>query len=136
MKHPTFAIPVILLVSVCFLSVTLYLPGAQAAMIGTAQVVQGEQSRQERALIHAALERQEVRERLIALGVDPAHVRERVNALTDAEAHRLAAQLEQMPAGGNSVVGAIVFVFVLLLITDLLGWTNVFPFTKKGALGK
>jgi hypothetical protein len=27
-------------------------------------------------------------------------------------------------------VGALVLVFVILLITDLLGWTKVFPFTR------
>jgi len=29
------------------------------------------------------------------------------------------------------VVGALVFIFVVLLVTDLLGLTDVFPFVKK-----
>jgi len=40
-----------------------------------------------------------------------------------------------LPAGGSSalgiVIGAILIVFIILLITDILGYTSVFPFTKK-----
>lgn len=56
----------------------------------------------------------------------------RVDALTDAEAQQLARQLDTMPAGGNAL-GVLLTVFLVLLITDLLGWTDVFPFTKKGS---
>ncbi|HEX2531678.1 MAG TPA: PA2779 family protein [Burkholderiaceae bacterium] len=38
--------------------------------------------------------------------------------------------MDSLPAGGDSVIGVIVFIFVLLLITDILGLTKVFPFTR------
>lgn len=41
----------------------------------------------------------------------------------------MAEQLEQLPAGA-SVVGALLVVFIVLLVTDILGLTNVFPFTR------
>jgi len=54
------------------------------------------------------------------------------SALTDDEARLLAQRIDQMPAGGG-IVGAIVLIFLVLLVTDVLGLTDVFPFTKKGS---
>ena len=51
--------------------------------------------------------------------------------LTDTEVARIDQHLDQLPAGGSSVIGALVFIFVLLLITDILGFTKVFPFTRS-----
>jgi len=57
----------------------------------------------------------------------------RVAALSDDEAARLASRIDQLPAGGDgvgAVVGALLLVFIILLFTDILGFTHVFPFTK------
>jgi hypothetical protein len=62
--------------------------------------------------------------------VNPAEVKARVAALTDAEAAELAARIESLPAGGVSLLGAILIVFLVLLLTDILGYTKVFPFTR------
>jgi hypothetical protein len=69
----------------------------------------------------------------MAQGVDPLEAQARVASLSDAEAVRLAGQVEHLPAGGNAIgviVGAAVLVFIVLLITDILGYTDVFPFVK------
>jgi hypothetical protein len=55
----------------------------------------------------------------------------RVAALTDAETASIAHQIDSLPAGGDGIVGALLFIFVLLLITDILGLTKVFPFTRS-----
>ena len=52
-------------------------------------------------------------------------------ALTDAETATLAGQIENLPAGGDSIVGALVFIFLVLLVTDILGLTKVYPFTRS-----
>ncbi|MBC7727858.1 MAG: PA2779 family protein, partial [Microbacteriaceae bacterium] len=40
--------------------------------------------------------------------------------------------LDTAPAGADGgVIGVIVFIFVLLLVTDILGLTKVFPFTRS-----
>lgn len=98
---------------------------AQAALLGTDAAVSG--TEQTRILL--LLERADMRAALEAHGVDPAEVKARVRALTDGEAAQLAAQIESLPAGG-SVLGVLVFVFLVLLITDILGFTKIFPFTK------
>ncbi|OYU92711.1 MAG: hypothetical protein CFE45_22260, partial [Burkholderiales bacterium PBB5] len=67
---------------------------------------------------------------LQARGVAPDELRARVNALTDAEAAQLTAQIDAAPAGGE-VLGVLFSIFVILLVTDILGFTKVFPFTRS-----
>jgi hypothetical protein len=67
---------------------------------------------------------------LIKRGVNPDEVKARVAALTDEEVSQMAQQIESAPAGAG-IVGAIVFVFLVLLVTDILGLTKVFPFTRS-----
>ncbi|SFT85241.1 hypothetical protein SAMN04487956_12531 [Halomonas saccharevitans] len=102
-------------------------PGSD--LITTQDVLTAERSQGDRERISAVLARDDVQEQLVAQGVDPAEVEARVAALSDAEAAQMADQLEQLPAGA-SVVGALFAVFVILLVTDILGLTNVFPFTR------
>ncbi len=75
------------------------------------------------------LARDDVRAGLVARGVDPAQVDARVAALTEDEARLLAGQLDQLPAGGD-VLGILFAIFIILLVTDILGLTKVFPFTR------
>jgi len=127
--------PVRLLCAVLSLSLTLAgLPlAAQAGPIGTDEVaapaaaapVAGDA----RARVGAALAREDVQAALAERGVDAAAVAARVAALSDAEAAQLVAQIDQAPAGADSLLGVLVFIFVLLLVTDILGLTKVFPFT-------
>jgi hypothetical protein len=77
------------------------------------------------------LERADVQARMQDLGVDPAAARARVAALSDDEIAGLADRIDQMPAGGSDVLTAAVVVFLVLIILDLLGITNIFPFTKS-----
>lgn len=76
------------------------------------------------------LARADVRDALAARGVDASQVEARVAALTDDEARLLADQLDQLPAGASDILGILFAVFIILLITDILGLTKVFPFTK------
>ena len=98
---------------------------AQAALVATESAVSGA----EHVRILGMLERSDVRAQLQAYGVDPADVKARVAALSDEEAAQVAARIDSLPAGGN-VLGVLVFVFIVLLITDILGFTKIFPFTK------
>lgn len=107
-----------------------YTQTVQAAIIGTEQIHAASVAEQQRARIAAALNRPEVMSQLEKMGVDRADAQARVAALTDAEAAQLAGQIDSLPAGGD-VIGALLFVFVLLLVTDILGLTKVFPFTRS-----
>jgi hypothetical protein len=108
--------------SLLILALAMPLP-LQAGMVTTESLL-------ERERIAAVLERAEVQAQLQAYGVSPGEVKARVAALTDAEAAELAARIDELPAGGVSILGAVLLVFLVLLLTDILGYTKVFPFTK------
>lgn len=99
----------------------------QAAMVGTQQVVQAEQSRVDRAQLLAALEREDVRSQLEAMGVDQTMAAERVAAMTDAEIAELNQRIGELPAGGDAL-GVILVIFLVFVITDVIGATDIFPF--------
>lgn len=108
----------------CLLILSLALPlPLRAALVSTERAIEDER-------ISAALARGDVQQQLRAYGVHPDDVKARVAALSDAEAAELAARIESLPAGGIGIVGAIVVVFLVLLLTDILGYTKVFPFTR------
>lgn len=98
-----------------------------AGMVSTDAVI----ASAERDRIASVLERAEVRAALERHGVSPAQVEARIAAMSDDEAAQLAAQIDALPAGGADLIGAIVLVFLVLLITDILGFTKIFPFTKS-----
>ena len=77
-----------------------------------------------RADVRAALERQ---------GVSADEAKARVDALSDEEVERLAARFDSLPAGGGVFETVLVvgfLAFLTLLITDILGFTKVFSFTR------
>ena len=104
----------------------LSLAPSTPALIGTEQAAAAQSGR---AQLEQALTRSDVVAGLQARGVSIDAARERVAALTDTEAAQVAAQIDQAPAGGDAL-GVIVTIFVVLLITDILGFTKVFPFTR------
>jgi len=113
-------------------TLTLWLPvaPAQAALIGTEQVTASSVSVGERERVRSFLQRDDVRQLLEQRGLDSNAALTRVDAMTDAEVQTLAKQLDNLPAGGD-VLGILFTVFVILLVTDILGLTKVFPFTRS-----
>lgn len=112
-----------------FLFASVTLPAAQAQMVGTDALLRAQQLQQERSAVATALERADVRDALLKYGVEPAQVQARVESLSADEVHALAQDIQQLPAAGDAL-GVLLFVFVLLLFTDILGFTNVFPFVN------
>jgi len=113
------------LLIVCMGSAAVPVP-ALAGIVSTETIVTGA----ERERLVVLLERSDVQARLKVLGVDGAMAKARVAALSDAEAAQLAAQLDELPAGGD-ILGVALLVFLVLLFTDIMGYTKVFPFTRS-----
>lgn len=96
-----------------------------AAPIGTDTLVQLDQRGELVSRIQAQLARDDVRAQFLARGVSPAAVDARIAALSTEELQMLSLQLDELPAGG-SLLAVIGVVFVVLLILELVGVTNVF----------
>lgn len=99
-------------------------------LVSTQSALDAVQISAERDRINDLLARSDVQEQLMNYGVEMSEVEARVAAMSDQEVLQMADQLDNMPAGANAVIGALLTVFIVLLVTDLLGLTNVFPFTR------
>ena len=107
---------------------------AMAAMIGTEAVVDSERAHNAREYLKTFLAREDVKSTLVSQGIDPREAQNRIDSLTEEESRFVADQLDQMPAGGGffSTLLIVVFlVFVILLVTDITGYTDIFPFVKS-----
>jgi hypothetical protein len=107
-----------------------------AAIIGTEIVSEITISHEKaaRVKVQRVLAREDVRDILTKQGLDPIEVQARVDSLTGKEVIHLADHIDQLPAGGDAlgvILGVALIVFLVLLITDILGYTDIFPFVKK-----
>ena len=101
-------------------------PGAVwAGNIGTAVAIEAGAPASDLARVQSVLARDDVQQRMVALGVDPADAAGRVAALTPAELSRLADQLERAPAGGDgfAILG---IVFLVLIVLEYTGTIDIF----------
>ena len=100
---------------------------ARAAIVTTDAIT----AAADRERVTSLLARDDVRGKLEAAGVKSTDVQARVDALSNDEVTQLAAQIDSLPAGGDGILGALVLIFVVLVITDLIGLTHIFPFSRR-----
>jgi len=114
-------------------SLNLQIPAAHAAMVSTDQMLEQQQSSQQREKVVAFLNRAEVQQELQQQGIAAEDALMRVAHLSDQEVELLAGKIDQLPAGGivGALIGAALFIFVVLLVTDILGFTDVYPFVHS-----
>ena len=105
----------------------LPLTQAQAAIVTNGQLMYDMQQLNDKELILQSINRADVQEQLADMGVSTAELEERINQMTGEEIAQLNQQLNELPAG-SGVLGIIVLVFVVFVITDVIGATNIFPF--------
>jgi hypothetical protein len=105
-----------------------------AAMIPTEVINDTNKGQEARDFLNELISREDIQNYLTNQGIDPLEAKARIDSLSDSEAVRVAEQLEQLPAGSGAVgiiIGAALLVFLVLLVTDILGLTDVFPFVNK-----
>jgi len=117
--------PIAALLSI-LLALSPLLP-AQAAMIGNQQIINQHQQGQTRDSLQQLLQQQSAREQLQALGVSPDLVKSRIDSLTDSELARINRHVDTLDAGGN-ILGILLVIFIVFVITDVIGATDIFPF--------
>lgn len=109
-----------LLIALACMAVSL--PG-HSAMVGTAQI------QNDSVLVELGdltQKRDWIREQLVTAGVSQPDATLRVAAMTDGQVQEIHQRIDEHPAGGN----VIVIIGLVLVITDLLGYTDIFPFIR------
>jgi hypothetical protein len=102
---------------------------AQAEMLSTEAAINSYETLNNRTALLDALERDAVQAEMVAMGVDPVEAAARLAALSDTEVATILTQMEADNAGAD-IIGTLFTVFVLLLVTDILCFTNVYSFTR------
>jgi hypothetical protein len=125
--------PVSLIVAFFMLLISGPFQSASAAMVATESLLEASQGQQARTRIKQLLVREDVRRALINQGLDAREADARIDSLSDAEAIAVADRLDQLPAGSGALETLLIvalIVFLALLVTDIMGYTDVFPFVK------
>ena len=116
-----------------FLLLDFSVQAAKAQMIDTDTVIAVQKEETDRERVTAFLGREDVQQVMVRHGVDAVEAQKRVASLSGAELAKISQAMEQLPAGGDgvgAVIGAAVLIFLVLLITDILGFTHVFSFVR------
>ena len=103
---------------------------AQASIVATDEITAVAGAASNRDRVSAFLARDDVSQAMQGQGVSPQAANERVKAMSDVEVAQLAGRIDQAPAGGD-VLGILFTIFIILLVTDIMGLTKVFPFTRS-----
>lgn len=123
-----------ILLIVTFSAFSIISAPARAVMVDTGEILKQSQHDLSRKSINTFLDRSEVQKYLVAWGVSPEEAKARIDSLTDEEIENIVSEIDNLPAGGDglgTIVGAALLIFIILLITDILGFTDVFPFVKS-----
>ena len=100
---------------------------AQAAIIANAQLMDQVQLTNDKEVFLQTINRVEVQQQLLDMGVSTADIESRVNQMTQQEIAQLNQQINELPAG-SGVLGFILVIFIVFVITDVIGATNIFSF--------
>ncbi|HPW07772.1 MAG TPA: PA2779 family protein [Burkholderiaceae bacterium] len=103
---------------------------AQAVIVSTDEAMSTPVAVANRDRVNTFLTRADVRKALQEQGVNGDAAVERVKAMSDTEVAQLAGRIDQAPAGGD-ILGILFTIFIVLLVTDIMGLTKVFPFTRS-----
>jgi hypothetical protein len=125
--------PVSVVMTILVLLLAVPYQSVFAAMIGTETVIDVAKGQEARDYLNRMMIREDVQAAFTSYGITPLEAKARIDSLSDAEILCLYNQIEQIPAGGSGLGTALVAVaviFIVLFITDLLGYTDVFTFTR------
>lgn len=114
------------------LSISLFAQVSWAQMASTEAVLSPSMSVLAHEKVSQFIGREDVVKTFEQMGVDSKMAEKRIAMMSDEEVSIIASKIDTLPAGGDfgGIVGAVVFVFIVLLITDILGLTKVFGFTR------
>lgn len=114
---------------ICFLTIMFFytsslVPAARAAMIDTSVYIDQGQTITTQKL-STLLERRDVQEQLVSMGVDPEDARRRIGALSQTELTKIQQKMDDLPAGSN-VLAVLGVLLIVLVVLEMVGVTNIF----------
>ena len=112
----------------CFSATVLLTGSVQASAISSDTVMQTQAAQYNKLQLIEMVNRADVQDKLVSLGVDSSDAIARINGMTDAEIAQLNTEINEAPAGG--IVGAVLTVLAVIAILDLAGVTDVYPFIR------
>ncbi|WP_165857371.1 PA2779 family protein [Marinobacter sp. JSM 1782161] len=121
--------PIAGFMSLMMLCFTLFAAPASASVVGTGELLNQQQADIDRQALMQMLERDDVKQTLVDMGVSQDEVRDRIQSLTPSELASFKQQLADAPTG-EGVVGIIVLFLVIFIVTDMLCATDIFPFVN------
>ena len=116
--------PTCIFLAIVFLLVSTSFQSASAAMIATEKLFQAQTPQEKRDYLHQLIAREEIKDALIAQGIDPLEAQLRIQSLTDGEIRLIADKLDHLPAGGG------VATFSLIILAVIIATALIFNFTS------
>ena len=108
---------------------SLSFTSTQAALVGNDLVINHVQHNSAKTELIQTINRTDIKQQLLNMGVNPADITSRIDLMTNEEIAQLNQQIDELPAGGD-VLGVILIIFIVFVITDVIGATDIFPFIK------
>jgi hypothetical protein len=99
----------------------------QAAMVSNGQIINNMHQVNDKETLLQTLMRADVQAQLSDMGVNSADLESRIDQMTYEEIAQLNQQMAELPAGSGAL-GVVLVVFVVFVITDVIGATDIFPF--------
>ena len=103
-----------------------FAPWTHAGVISSGEFLYAETRAERISDLEVLLARADVAEQLEGYGVSPERVMERVQNLSDEELLELQGTIDELAAGGSDIIAILGIIFVVLIVLDLVGVTDVF----------
>ncbi|MBT3202849.1 MAG: PA2779 family protein [Gammaproteobacteria bacterium] len=116
---------VLTLLSVAIFMFFGLLQTANAGMVGSQQLLP-----KISAQVNVGQIRLDIQNQLVDLGVEQQQAENRVAAMTDSQIAEINQKISELPAGA-SAGGVLLTIFIVLVITDVIGATDIFPFINS-----
>ncbi len=100
---------------------------AHAAIVTNDQIIHQAQQEIDKTTLLTMINHLDVQEQLLSMGVSSTDIKERIKQMTQEEIAQLNSQLDNLPAGGD-ILGIAVLIFIVFVVTDVIGATDLFPF--------
>lgn len=126
--------PISIFLAIFMLVLSVPYQSGLAGIIETETIIDMARGQEARNNLNSILAREDVQSALVAQGIDPLEAKARIDSLSDAEVIRICDKLDQLPAGGGTLETILIIAFltfVILLITDIMGYTDIFPFVRS-----